>query len=201
MTSPVRLSGTETVTLWSDAIRRPSFRVWTRLRSCVPGDREGGTMANWPPASAVDRSCGVPLRSSSTTAPGAARPATTASPVGSTLTTSNTGGAGWSATVAAGGVAGTGAGSALGAGGGTGIGAAGTAGGGSTFGDKLGKPTTATSPATADGPSSSSTTFPQPANTPTPSAESFAILDHGSRCTLLFRGPIDRHLLQCNKSQ
>jgi hypothetical protein len=38
-----------------------------------------------------------------------------------------------------------------GAGGGTGIGAAGTAGGGSTFGDKLGRPTTATSPATAAG--------------------------------------------------
>src|SRR5262249_32333164 len=48
-------------------------------------------MTNCPDLSATARSCPSPSRSSSTVAPGAARPATTVSPVGSMLTTSNVG--------------------------------------------------------------------------------------------------------------
>ncbi len=48
-------------------------------------------MANCPDASATTRSCGSPLRNNSTLAPGAALPAMTASPDGSTRATSNAG--------------------------------------------------------------------------------------------------------------
>src|SRR5215470_17534654 len=48
-------------------------------------------MTNCPDLSAIARSCTSPSRSSSTVAPGAARPATTVSPGGSMLTTSNVG--------------------------------------------------------------------------------------------------------------
>ena len=57
----------------------------------MPGGSLGGTMTNCPDLSATARSCTSPSRSSSTVAPGAARPAMTASPVGSIRATSNVG--------------------------------------------------------------------------------------------------------------
>ncbi len=64
-------------------------RVMRRVRSWFPGGSGRGTMTNWPDLSATARSYTSPLRSNSTVASGSARPATTVSPVGSTLTTSN----------------------------------------------------------------------------------------------------------------
>ena len=60
-------------------------------RLCSPGARAGGMMTNWPAASAVASATVLPASRSSTFAFGAARPAMTASPEGSTLTTSKDG--------------------------------------------------------------------------------------------------------------
>ena len=96
-------------------------------RLCSPGGRGAGIMTNWPVASLVASATVLPSSLSSTLAWGAARPATTASPVGSTDTTSKDG---LTAAEATGGAAGAGvwAAGAAGAGGrsvtrdGTGIG-------------------------------------------------------------------------------
>src|SRR5271165_6386250 len=60
-------------------------------RLCAPGGRGAGIMTNWPVASVVASATVLPSSLSSTLAWGAARPATTASPVGSTDTTSKDG--------------------------------------------------------------------------------------------------------------
>src|SRR5271157_2548806 len=62
-----------------------------RERLWPPGASVGGIMTNWPEASAVASATVLPASRNSTFAFGAARPAMTASPVGSTVTTSKAG--------------------------------------------------------------------------------------------------------------
>src|SRR5271166_2198724 len=61
------------------------------VRLCAPGASVGGIMTNCPPASAVAAASVLPSSRNSTFAFGAARPATTVSPVGATSTTSKAG--------------------------------------------------------------------------------------------------------------
>ena len=108
-------SAMATVMLDCDWVRVPSGAIDCRITSCEPGGKGGGTKAKRPAASLATRAWLLPFRSSSTVAPGAARPAITLSPVGSTRTTSNEGATGASRAAAAGGsAAGAGPGAAAG---------------------------------------------------------------------------------------
>jgi hypothetical protein len=70
---------------------------------CDPGGSGEGTTTKRPLSSATARKCGSPSRNNSTVAPGAARPAMTLSPFGSTRTMSNDGAIGAGAAGARGG--------------------------------------------------------------------------------------------------
>jgi hypothetical protein len=83
-------SGTETATA-SDVSGVPLPASAANERLCSPGANAGGMMTNWPEASAVTSATALPASRSSTLAFGAARPAMTASPAGSTFTTSKAG--------------------------------------------------------------------------------------------------------------
>ena len=87
----VLLSATTTVTLSCERARVPSGAIDCSTISCDPGGNGGGTSANAPLSSARARKYGSPSRSNSMVAPGAARPAMTLSPFGSTRTMSNDG--------------------------------------------------------------------------------------------------------------
>ena len=86
-----RFSATTTVTLSRPGSGLPSGPVARRAISLVPGGRSGGVRANWPEASARAVAKGLPSRRSSMRLSGAARPAMTLAPSGSTRTMSKLG--------------------------------------------------------------------------------------------------------------
>ncbi len=92
ITSPLGAAGTETAMLWLETIVAPLGAAKLSVSSCEPGGSGGATSANWPAASATTVAWGAPFSISVTLAPGAARPAITLSPLGSTRTTSKAGG-------------------------------------------------------------------------------------------------------------
>jgi hypothetical protein len=83
-------AGTETAT-GSDVSGVPLPASAASERLWPPGANAGGIMTNWPEASALASATVLPPSRNSTLAFGAARPATTASPVGSTFSTSKAG--------------------------------------------------------------------------------------------------------------
>jgi hypothetical protein len=152
----LRSADTTTVTLSRERWRVPSGAIASSTTSCAPGGSGGGTNANNPDASATTRACGRPLLSRSIVAPGTLRPAITASPLGSTRTTSKDG-AGASAAVRPGscGVAGL-AGAGLGAEGAIsgGAGTAGAVAARGTVGGAAGKASARSLPTSAFDPTS-----------------------------------------------
>ena len=111
-------AGTETAT-GLDIAGCPLSAFAAKERLWSPGASAGGMMTNWPAASAVASATVLPPSRSSTFSFGAARPAMTASPEGSTFTMSNAGSraAVWALSAGAGALAGGSAGAAGGAGG------------------------------------------------------------------------------------
>ena len=83
-------AGTETAT-GLDIAGCPLSAFAAKERLWSPGASAGGMMTNWPAASAVASATVLPPSRSSTFSFGAARPAMTASPEGSTFTTSKAG--------------------------------------------------------------------------------------------------------------
>ncbi len=88
-----RAGATTTATRVDDRCVSPFASVARSPISLLPAGRGGGVRVKCPPASACARATGWPSTSTSTDAFGAARPAITASPFGSTRTTSNPGAA------------------------------------------------------------------------------------------------------------